>query len=488
MNLRRGCRMNTLTMIAGASLIPGLATLLVLRLLRDRIGEMPRLLVSPLLGFGAYVAASNLLVRWTDIGLPSDWYPTGLLMSGLWATMVIVWAADEGRDLAPEDRTAPPHWPTGLLGRHWRGELPLWAAFWIICVWLIPLIRSSFSSIVATLDLDLSIDEDAFEITASVLGAVELCLIGWALVGLRNAARRRRAATEGKGFGAHLARGLAALSVVGLVLLAVAVTVRVGSELQQYNLLFTEAENVRPAEIRAVRGGREIIIDGDFTAGIARRFGLLLIEARKARVVHLNSPGGSMNEAYRLAVLIRRRGLETYVSDKCYSACTLAFAAGKRRWVSEEANFIFHSPKVTFLSSLGIPHDRIQAHIAGEYFRALDVDPGLIAEIRHTPFTGFLEPTPEELRRYRFTTDTADDDRFAASAWAISDWPSAATFVKQHYPILETAAERNPEVFEAIVEEMRRNYEAGASPSEIFSAIRTRVNGLVEQAIDDAAK
>src|SRR5262249_52529857 len=80
--------------------------------------------------------------------------------------------------------------------------------------------------------------------------------------------------------------------------------------------------------IRVMRGGTEIELFGGLAAGIAEELRAMLAHAPKARVVHLNSPGGRMLEGWKLYTLIRERGLSTYTSARCYSACTLAFLAG----------------------------------------------------------------------------------------------------------------------------------------------------------------
>lgn len=480
---RHGCLMNSLTILAGAALLIGAATLLALRLLRDRMGEMPRLLLSPLSGYGVFVGGSCLFGWWEETTLPPEWYLLGMLLAGFWAMIVIVWAADEGRDLPPEDRTPQGRWRTGLLGRHWRGEVPLWGAFWIIFVWLTPLIFAVSRAFVNPLDLDLSIDEETYQLTRRGFTAFAVALFGWSLRGLWKSSLRSRAASRGSTLRALPALGTAGLSAVGLVVLA---AVAIGLVASAVHRSWFDPGYERLAEIRVVRGGREIAIDGYFSPGIARRFGLLLVQAPNARIVHLNSLGGSMDEAFRLAILIRRRGLDTYVVDKCYSACTLTFAAGRRRWVTDEALIGFHAPAVGMLHTLGVPHRVLQGMIADEYYGELGVDARLIARIRETPFDRFIEPLPEELRDYGFTTDTADPDQFAASAWAISDWDSAATYLKTHFPILKNAARLHPEKFDAIVEKLRIEYEVGSPPSEIYSSLRPLMNDIIEMSIHRA--
>lgn len=58
------------------------------------------------------------------------------------------------------------------------------------------------------------------------------------------------------------------------------------------------------------------------------------LEARPgARIMVLNSPGGSVDSALVVAQEVRRRGMQTYVPDGmgCYSACAFIFFAGENR-------------------------------------------------------------------------------------------------------------------------------------------------------------
>jgi hypothetical protein len=60
--------------------------------------------------------------------------------------------------------------------------------------------------------------------------------------------------------------------------------------------------------------------------------------------VQFDSTGGDFFAALRLARLIRDRGLDTDVgfAGKCFSACTVAFQAGRQRSAHPTATFLYH--------------------------------------------------------------------------------------------------------------------------------------------------
>ncbi len=88
---------------------------------------------------------------------------------------------------------------------------------------------------------------------------------------------------------------------------------------------------------------RTIRLDGEFQAGIARDFMHVLDAATDAQTVELQSPGGWVGEAIRIAEQIERRELATRVTTQCSSACTLAFAGGLRRTLEAGGALGFHA-------------------------------------------------------------------------------------------------------------------------------------------------
>lgn len=72
--------------------------------------------------------------------------------------------------------------------------------------------------------------------------------------------------------------------------------------------------------------------------------------APAVQIIHLNSQGGRMNEAYQLYKTIKERNLSTYTSADCVSACSLAFLAGRERYLGESGRLGFHSTSIGELS------------------------------------------------------------------------------------------------------------------------------------------
>lgn len=73
------------------------------------------------------------------------------------------------------------------------------------------------------------------------------------------------------------------------------------------------------------------------------RFRSYFSAQRKIIGIDLSSKGGDLYEGFRIAMLTRQKGLATYVSGECDSACAFIFLASRKRYVSETAAIGVHS-------------------------------------------------------------------------------------------------------------------------------------------------
>ena len=72
---------------------------------------------------------------------------------------------------------------------------------------------------------------------------------------------------------------------------------------------------------------------------------MLRIDPDRYDRIELNSRGGSLRAARRIAWFVRKGGLATHISNfgYCASACVLIFQAGVRRTAGEKAILMLHS-------------------------------------------------------------------------------------------------------------------------------------------------
>ena len=87
---------------------------------------------------------------------------------------------------------------------------------------------------------------------------------------------------------------------------------------------------------------QQLQVNGSMEIGILPAFKKMLAKHPESTTVAFNSNGGNVYQARGLATVIVSNGLDTYVSEDCYSACTIAYVAGKNRTISPQAKLGFH--------------------------------------------------------------------------------------------------------------------------------------------------
>lgn len=154
-----------------------------------------------------------------------------------------------------------------------------------------------------------------------------------------------------------------------------------------------------------------LLAEGSIDSGSASRLAAAL-EARgdHVRVVSLNSPGGSLDDAIAMARLIRGKGVSTEVVDGalCASSCPLVLAGGLVRTVGPNAAVGVHQFHVAtkadtapaqVMADAQMTTARISRHLID-----MDIDPALWLHALDTPPQSLYYFSPEEMARYRLVT------------------------------------------------------------------------------------
>ena len=151
---------------------------------------------------------------------------------------------------------------------------------------------------------------------------------------------------------------------------------------------------------------------GTIDAGAAARFAAEL-EARGeyVRVISLDSPGGSLEDAMKMAQLVRKMGLATEVADGsiCASSCPLFFAGGVQRRVgprrrlastsSTPSRATHRRQPAQAMADAQVTTARISQHLA-----AMGVDPAMWLHALVTPPRALYYLSPAEMLKYRLVT------------------------------------------------------------------------------------
>lgn len=226
---------------------------------------------------------------------------------------------------------------------HWRGQQPLAWSFWVNFVSLRVLIFAVQSQWVAG-------SEGHSQVPSLVVYFIVLLLHGallvWQIVGVIRACDQ------------HFAEHRSLVTLWGAQLAAVALFLMsaiYSLEAVQVTLSPAETENVfarisqehaEQYDISLSDNRCELRIVGSLELGITKAVRRVLSDNDQIGTVLLNSDGGNIYEGRGLAKLFSEHRLHTRVSEKCASACTLAFIGGINRTALQSASIGFHQYRV----------------------------------------------------------------------------------------------------------------------------------------------
>lgn len=350
--------------------------------------------------------------------------------------------------------------------RYWRGEVALGPSYWLVYVLLSIVVGRGLAALQSRVLAGTSYDPKLlFALTAGgLLATVPLSV--WQFVGLWRAAGKRRAARRDQGKRAILTWLVQANVVLGILVLGSALGLSTAPALLEvYRMAFLGDPEIPSYGFRTMRGGTEAEIVGGFKYGLARDFTALMDANPDLRVVHLDSVGGRVGEARHLYRAIKARGLQTYVAAGCYSACTMAFAAGSRRWVGPHAVLGFHAPA---FPGVQIGKTAGMASYEAKVFAAAGFAPDFIAKAVGTLPPALWKPSLAQMEAARVVTDVASPDTFADSGAGLDLRPAKwEAKVKKALPELSVLAQSRPDLFEPISDRALAAYKAGDSAQAV---------------------
>lgn len=290
-----------------------------------------------------------------------------------------------------------------IIGRHWRGELPLLTSALAVG-------GLGALAVIGGARLLLSIVEFA-ELPLRAVAATQLlwlafcCLLGiWVVVGVWRASA---GASKTVRFGARVSLILAVIFFSPLALRSS----ETATEL--IHLVLGNDPLGPPASVKALDG--TIQLRGPLGSGSAVAFERV-VNSSNATKVTLSSPGGRIHEALRIASLIRRKGLDTTVAGHCSSACTLVLLAGRTRTVLPSARVGFHQSSMAGNSAAD---DDLASETFRSEFRSAGVPEEFIKRAFDTPSSSMWYPSEAELLQVRILTSSSLQNALTSSMAAL---------------------------------------------------------------------
>jgi hypothetical protein len=225
--------------------------------------------------------------------------------------------------------------------KHWRGELSLAVSFWI----------NSFLLNVAIMLLNAFFSYSGIIENPVIAARVSLIYAGfalsivypWQIIGLWRSCNNH-IEKSGKRF---WPRTVQVLVVLGLILSLG----KLETSWPIYKDLFRmgfQKDEYGNYTLKLAKNNTLIHLQGALSFGVSKEVAKLLKKYPEVEGIILDSQGGRIYEGRTLAKLISTYGLDTYSLKGCYSAATIAFIAGKNRFLGIGANIALHRYRMDY--------------------------------------------------------------------------------------------------------------------------------------------
>lgn len=221
---------------------------------------------------------------------------------------------------------------------HWRGDLPLWRAFWLNGAALLAVLALAVGALSMA---STNAAGTGLRLASALLllgWPASLVVEGWAAVGIWRSARRhvRQGGASGWALAAMAATVPWLLGSLGSAALGYAP--RVGD----LAWLAGGGDVLGRLSVGLSSDGRRLQLSGPIGLGDGAAVERALEAAPQVGLVEIASTGGRAGEAQRMAEAIRARAAQTRLVGRCEGACVLVFAAGELRQMTPQARLGMH--------------------------------------------------------------------------------------------------------------------------------------------------
>jgi hypothetical protein len=355
------------------------------------------------------------------------------------------------------------------LVRHWRGQLSLGVSYWVDGL-LATFVVGIVAAVVGSIQTDLRTQSAlmllvfAFAVIASI----------WQSVGVWRSASNHFA-RGGTLFWAGVAK---VMVIVGFLSTSVLIWQTYIPQSAEFLSIIRGDTNVPAYQIQVLPGGTEIEFRGGLRAGSARELERILSAVPRAKVLHIESPGGRIAEAKQMMRLVHQRSLTTYTSEYCLSAATLVLMAGKERVIAADAKVGFHAGSFPGLT----PEQQSEMNqVVRATMQSAGVSEEFTDRVLATPADQMWYPSFEEMKMNGVVTSQSFGERFALP-WAPSDEEIAkATNEIDNLPWFRTVRALEPKLYAKMIDEFTAAIKAGKPEGEAISIVRANGLGLMEK-------
>jgi hypothetical protein len=352
--------------------------------------------------------------------LSTDEPKANRLVGGLTCVAIVIWhmrRSARQRDgsistsVADLTQTSPtgPEASHSYFLRHWRGELSLGVSFWVNTL-LGAIVLIAIGMVLGEWVAQSQSNYSVAALWVTIWSCAIVVLV-WQAVGVWRSAARHVTATGG-GLRAGAAKIVVIISCLGF--LGQFISSGIPAIQQSFDRAAWLNANGK-WQFRVLNNGTEMEVSGGIGHGFAADLERFLDATPKLKLIHVNlGSGGLIAEAMEASKAIKARGLATYVSASCVSACTLVFMGGAERYVQQGAKLGFHAPSMPGFTQTDLTYQRDKQKA---YMMTRGVSEGFATRAMQTPSTNMWFPTDDELISQGVATRITTGDQFAISGF-----------------------------------------------------------------------
>jgi hypothetical protein len=371
-----------------------------------------------------------------------------------------------------------PNRRNNFIARYWRGEYSLGVSYWLFGLIGNIAVVVIIAGIVALFRTERGYEPRAILGSVVCVWLVIIMFIVWQVTGVWRSANRLIARRQAVGKRAGWATVAKVVIVLGLFSSVNSFFTSGWPQLVETSrIVFLDDPDIPDYSIRVMRNGTEAEITGGFKYGLTDDFSKILRASRQIKVVHLDSIGGRVGEAIRLNSVLKAQGVDTYVSGGCYSACTIAFAAGRNRFIRKGAVLGFHAPAFPGMTKGELESASLDQK---QIFIKAGFDKRFVEKALSTPSSDMWKPSAELMAAADVITGLSDGTDFAVSGFGgdVSK-DRMADMLAGGLPLLQALKERFPKDYEGIISTYYADYVSGKTEAEAIVGARAKVLSIL---------
>jgi hypothetical protein len=137
-------------------------------------------------------------------------------------------------------------------------------------------------------------------------------------------------------------------------------------------------------------------LSGEFQHGVSDALASALARDPSIRLLELDSPGGDSDQGLELGALVEKYSLSTFVRNRCASACTFVFVAGRERLLMPGAKLGFHRVRSVIWDDQITDDNKYNEHITA-YLEAKGVTASFAQKVFRVSNDDIWYPSVDEL-------------------------------------------------------------------------------------------